>query len=170
MPVTYATQVARGRGLCGAVLREHMRGYNQTAGIDVHGECLASAGNRVGLAEERDERGLPKPWIRFSAGENERRLGVHTERVMRAIWDAAGAEDVWAFPRFAHTVGTGRIGSEAASAVVDGEGRSLEVANLYVSDNSTFPSSLTVNPALTIMALSLRTADRFLARARRGEA
>ncbi len=30
-------------------------------------------------------------------------------------------------------------------------------------DNSVFPSALSVNPALTIMALSLRTADRFLA-------
>jgi choline dehydrogenase-like flavoprotein len=36
------------------------------------------------------------------------------------------------------------------------------VPNLYISDNSTFPSALTVNPALTIMALSLRTADKFL--------
>ena len=35
--------------------------------------------------------------------------------------------------------------------------------NLYISDNSTFPSALGANPALTIMALALRTADRFLA-------
>ena len=31
-----------------------------------------------------------------------------------------------------------------------------------IVDNSVFPSALSVNPALTIMALSLRTADRFL--------
>ncbi|MCY1640673.1 hypothetical protein OVA30_00890 [Methylorubrum sp. SL192] len=32
-----------------------------------------------------------------------------------------------------------------------------------MSDGSTFPSSLAANPALTIMALALRTAERFLA-------
>ena len=40
MPVTYASQVARGRGLWGDALREHMRGYNHMAGINILGECL----------------------------------------------------------------------------------------------------------------------------------
>ena len=34
---------------------------------------------------------------------------------------------------------------------------------LWICDNSVFPSSLAANPALTIMALSLRTADAILA-------
>jgi choline dehydrogenase-like flavoprotein len=41
---------------------------------------------------------------------------------------------------------------------------------LYITDNGIFPSALSVNPALTIMALSLRIADRFLARSQQGEA
>ena len=37
-----------------------------------------------------------------------------------------------------------------------------ELPNFWVCDNSVFPSSLAANPALTIMALSLRTAEAFL--------
>ena len=165
MPVTYASQLARGRGLWGRALTDHMRGYNHTAGINILGECLPHPDNHVTLSDERDARGLPKPRVTFTNGENERRLTAHAERVMRAVWAAAGAREVWAFPRNAHVIGTCRMGTDPDSAVVDPDGRSFDVPNLYVSDNSTFPSALAANPALTIMALALRTADRFLARA-----
>ena len=170
MPVTWASTVARGRGLWGEALREHLRDYNHVAGINIHGECLPSPENYVELSDELDDRGLPKPRIHFSAGENELRLGAHGERLMRQVWAAAGGRDLWSFPRYAHTIGTCRMGDDPERSVVDAEGRSHEVPNLYVSDNSTFPSSLAVNPSLTIMALSLRTADRFLAGLARPEA
>lgn len=165
MPLTYADQVARGRGLWGKALHDCMQGYNHTAGINILGECLPSSSNFLELSDERDAHGLPKPRIHFSAGDNEQRLTVHAERQMRAIWDAAGATDVWSFQRFAHIIGTCRMGRDASHAVVNADGRAFDVPNLYVSDNSTFPSALAANPALTIMALALRTADRFLAQA-----
>ena len=56
------------------------------------------------------------------------------------------------------------MGMDGGDAVVDRDCRSFDVANLFVCDNSVFPSALSVNPALTQMALSLRTADRFLGR------
>lgn len=168
MPVTYASQLARGRGLWGAALVRHMRGYNHVAGINILGECLPHEGNYLELSDELDDRGLPKPRVHFSNGENERRLTAHAERVMRGIWDAAGARDVWTYPRNAHTIGTCRMGTDPAAAVVDRDGRAFDVPNLYISDNSTFPSALSANPALTIMALALRTADRFLERGRQG--
>ncbi len=170
MPVTYASQVARGRGLWGRALMDHMHGYNHTAGINILGDCLPSPGNCVELSDETDARGLPKPRVTFTNGENERRMTAHAEHVMRVVWAAAGALDVWAFPRNAHTIGTCRMGTDPSAAVVDADGRAFDVPNLYISDNSTFPSALAVNPALTIMALALRTADRFLARAGRHEA
>jgi len=166
MPLTYAGQVARGRGLWGEALTRHMRGYNHTAGINILGECLPSPDNTLTLSDELDGRGLPKPLIRFSNGENERRLTAHAETIMRAIWSEAGASEVWAFPRNAHTIGTCRMGRDSENAVVDPDGRAFDVPNLFICDNSVFPSALSVNPALTIMALSLRMADRFLAAAR----
>ncbi len=170
MPVTYASQVARGRGLWGTELREHMRGYNHTAGINILGDCLPYEFNYMELSDELDARGLPKPRVHFTNGENERRLNAHAEKLMREIWAEAGAHDMWAFPRNAHIIGTCRMGANAASNVVNAEGRSFDVPNLYISDNSIFPSALSCNPALTIMALSLRIADCFLKSVRQLEA
>ena len=164
MPVTYAIQVARGRGLWGEKLREHLSGYNNTAGINILGECLPSENNFVELSDEKDARGLPKPRVHFTNGDNEKRLTKHAEKMMRGIWDAAGGHDVWAFPRNAHIIGTCRMGISGDDSVVNENGRSFDIPNLYISDNSTFPSALAVNPALTIMALSLRTAEKFLER------
>ena len=170
MPVTYAGQVARGRGLWGEALRRHMRGYNHIAGINILGECLPSPGNFIELSDETDGRGLPKPISHFTAGENERRLHAHAEALMRTIWAEAGASDIWTFERFAHVIGTARMGDNARDAVVDADCRAFDVPNLTICDNSVFPSALAANPALTIMAVALRTADRFLARHARGDA
>ena len=139
-----------------------MRGYNHTAGINILGECLPCENNFIELSDEKDKRGLPKPRIYFTAGENELRLTAHAERWMRAIWQEAGAEDVWAFNRFAHIIGTCRMGTDRDKAVVNKEGQSFDIPNLYIADNSVFPSALSANPALTIMAVSLYIADCFL--------
>ena len=81
---------------------------------------------------------------------------------MRAIWEGAGGRELWSFRRFAHLIGTCRMGADAGGSVVDRDGRAWDVPGLFICDNSVFPSSLAANPALIIMALSLRTADRFL--------
>ena len=170
MPVTYAAQLSRGRGLWGEGLRERMLDYNHVAGINILGECLPSTGNYLELSDELDGRGLPKPRIYFSYGENERKMQAHAESLMRALWTAAGGHDLWTFQRSAHTIGTCRMGADGSNAVVDGDGRSFDSANLYIVDNSIFPSALSVNPALTIMALALRVGDRYLMRLQRREA
>jgi len=90
-------------------------------------------------------------------------MDAHARRTLEAICTAAGGAEVFAAARSAHTLGTCRMGTHPDEAVVDGEGRSFEVPNLYICDNSTFPSALAANPALTQMALGLRTADRYLA-------
>ena len=162
MPLTYISQMARGRGLWGPELKRAAAAYNHVAGINILGDCLPYEHNYLELSDEKDGRGLPKPRIYFSNGENEERMTAHADKIMRAIWEAAGARNVWAFPRNAHVIGTCRMGHDADMAVVNADGRSFDIPNLYISDNSTFPSSLSVNPALTIMALALRTADKFL--------
>ncbi len=164
MPVTYVSQFARAEGIWGEKLRTHMRGYNHVAGINICGDCLPYENNYVELSTENDARGVPKPRIHFTAGENEKRMTAHGEKIMRAIWAEAGAKEVWALERYAHIIGTCRMGDDPASSVVNADGAAHDVSGLFIVDNSVFPSALSVNPALTIMALSLRTADKFLSR------
>lgn len=84
---------------------------------------------------------------------------------MRHIFAEAGAKEMWSYNRHAHVIGTAMMGDDPATSVVDKFGRCHEISNLWISDNSTFPSAIDVNPALTLMALGLRTADAFAASA-----
>lgn len=57
-----------------------------------------------------------------------------------------------------HPLGTCRMGSSPAHSVVGPDGQTWDVRELYVADGSVLPSSLGVNPQLTIMALATRIA------------
>jgi choline dehydrogenase-like flavoprotein len=81
---------------------------------------------------------------------------------MTRILEAAGAIETRVLGRTAHTLGTCRMSADPSAGVVDAEGRSHDIQNLWISDNSTFPSALSANPCLAQQALSLRTADRML--------
>jgi hypothetical protein len=163
MPVTYVAQLARALGLWGEALTRHMRRFNHVVGINICGDCLPYEHNRLTLSEERDARGLPKPRVSFSNGANETAMTAHGERLMSAILEAGGAYGLKRVARNAHTLGGCRMGADGEDAVVDPDCRSFDVANLYVCDNSVYPSALSANPCVTQLALSLRTADRFLA-------
>ena len=166
-PVTLAETMTRGAGLWGRDLVELMDGYAHLGGIGMNGDCLPHAGNRLTLSDEQDAFGVPKARIDFSLQDNDRAMIAHAEKTMREIMTAAGATGLLTAGRTAHTIGTCRMGDDPDDAVVDGFGRSHDVANLWISDNSTFPSALAANPALTIMALSRRTAERMLETRRR---
>jgi choline dehydrogenase-like flavoprotein len=64
----------------------------------------------------------------------------------------------------AHQAGTLRFGTDPNTSVLDLECRAHGIDNLYVTDASFFPSIGAVNPTLTIIANSLRVADRIAAR------
>jgi len=59
----------------------------------------------------------------------------------------------------AHQNGTIRFGRDPKTSALDPNCRAHDVDNLYVVDASFFPSSGAVNPALTIIANTLRVAD-----------
>ena len=58
--------------------------------------------------------------------------------------------------------GTCRMGSNPATSVVDLQGRSHELSNLFIADASIFPSCPAVGFGLTVIANALRIADRVL--------
>ncbi len=161
VPQTWGELLAR-NGIWGDALHDMLDGYNHMAGIGINAECLPQDGNRLALSGETAEDGLPKVLIEFGGGPNEEAMRAHAVSLMRGVWEAAGATGITVLERTAHTIGTCRMAARGDDGVVDPHGRSFDVPNLWICDNSVFPSSLAANPALTIMALSLRTADAFL--------
>ncbi len=62
----------------------------------------------------------------------------------------------------AHPQGGNRMGNDTASCVVDENCQVYDFKNLFVCDASVFPTSLGVNPQITVMALATMTAENIL--------
>ncbi len=58
-----------------------------------------------------------------------------------------------------HECGGARMGSDPSKSILNSFNQSWDVKNLFVTDGSCFPSSGTVGPALTIMALTARACE-----------
>lgn len=58
-----------------------------------------------------------------------------------------------------HPLGTARMGGDPKNSVVNGDLRIHDLENIWVVDGSVFPTSLGVNPQITIMAFATRAAE-----------
>jgi choline dehydrogenase-like flavoprotein len=85
---------------------------------------------------------------------------------MENLLRAAGADEVITIDRYAHLVGGARMAADEHLGVVDADCRSFAVPNLYITDGSVLPTQGSANPALTIMAVAARAADRLIGAAR----
>jgi hypothetical protein len=62
-----------------------------------------------------------------------------------------------------HPLGTARMGSDPASSVIGSDHQVHDTRGLYVVDGAAVPSSIGVNPQVTIMALATRAAEKIAA-------
>ncbi|HEY4179732.1 MAG TPA: GMC family oxidoreductase [Kofleriaceae bacterium] len=62
-----------------------------------------------------------------------------------------------------HPLGTARMGVDPATSVVGADHQTHDVRSLYVVDGAAVPSSLGVNPQVTIMAMATRAAEKIAA-------
>ncbi len=99
----------------------------------------------------------------FAAGAKEVRAPVRGFERLRSLADVERLEratvparhmDLTAY----HPLGTARMGVDPLKSVVDGTHETHDVTNLFIVDGAAVPSSLGVNPQVTIMAMSLRAA------------
>lgn len=90
----------------------------------------------------------------FVAGHDEVTTKAELAR-LRASRLAAGDMDMAAF----HPLGTCRIGTDPGRSCLGPDHEAHDVEGLYVCDGSAIPSSLGVNPQMTIMAMALRAAE-----------
>ena len=162
LPIGWAEHVLAD-GHRGAALREYMRDYNHWSVLGSLCELLPLPENRVTLAEEKDQFGMPVARFDYTQCENDRANIAFSKKTMHAIWETAGAQDVLTIDRYAHLVGGCRMGSDAESSVIDSDHRVWDVPNLFVCDGSVMPTQGSANPALTIMALASRLAERLAA-------
>jgi choline dehydrogenase-like flavoprotein len=78
-------------------------------------------------------------------------------------WGPAGPAQQLLHSWGCHHMGTTRMGSDPAIAVVDGQCRVHGTTNLYVAGSSVFPTGGFANPTFTIVALAIRLADQLRA-------
>ncbi|HEY7208399.1 MAG TPA: GMC family oxidoreductase [Gaiellaceae bacterium] len=157
LPIGWAEHVVA-EGHWGQSLREYMRDYNHWTVLGVLCELLPQAENRVTLASARDQYGMPVATFSHSLCENDKANIAFATKVTEQIWDGTQAQETLKIDRFAHLVGSCRMGFGAEDSVVDSSHRAWEVPNLIVADGSVFPTQGAANPALVIMALSDRLA------------
>lgn len=169
LPMNWAQTLAGSRGLWGEPLRDEMLKYNRMAGLVPVGETEPRDVNRVELAEDKDQYGLRIPRVVFSYSDNDKRLQKHALSFMSELIGAAGGKDLWTNDDTSHILGTCRMGSKRETSVVNADGRSWDISNLWICDGSLFPTIGGVNPSLTIQALACRMADRIGMLASRGE-
>jgi choline dehydrogenase-like flavoprotein len=99
----------------------------------------------------------------FAAGatkvltSHRRRTVLHGEKDLHLIDDRGVSSGISIGS--GHPQGGNRMGSLAGSSVVDSYSKVHGLQNLFVCDASIFPTSIGVNPQLTVMALATRAAE-----------
>lgn len=160
LPIEHAQHVL-GHGHWGPALREYMRDYNHWYTLGVLSELLPLPENRVTVAaDETDQNGIPVARMDYTQCDNDRKNIAFAKQTLHDIFEAAGAQDVLVTDRYAHLVGGCRMGTDPERSVVDSDQRAWEVSNLFVADGSVMPTQGSANPAITIMALASRLAQR----------
>lgn len=166
----------------GAAFMENLQ--NTRRHVDWAAAIKSSAKGKISLF-------MGKPLLRWSASQSDVLLFRKGAYVLGKMLLAAGAESIylgakgWGQPisdpqqlelfgtqgpskaseyNFAvtHMFGTCRMGSDKTNSVVNVDFQHHQIAGLYVSDSSVFPSNTGVNPQTSILALSRLCAQKIL--------
>jgi choline dehydrogenase-like flavoprotein len=160
LPIGWAEHVLAD-GHWGQALREYMRDYNHWYTLGALSELLPLAENRVAVAPDvTDQNGIPVARMDYRQCDNDRKNIAMAKRTLHEILEAADAQDILVIDRYAHLVGGCRMGVDPERSVVDADHRVWGIPNLFIADGSVMPTQGSANPALTIMALASRLADR----------
>ncbi len=177
----HESEFVRGYGLCGGIGRTGPFWW-----VGAFGEMLARPENRITLnRRKKDAWDVPVAHIECAHGDNDRALIADARRQVDELTEAAGLGrgpwwgehrlremighksfvDSGVFhPGFAtHELGGARMGAEAGAGVLDPFCRCWDAENVLVTDGACFVSSGYQNPTLTIMALTVRAAERAVA-------
>jgi choline dehydrogenase-like flavoprotein len=143
-----------------AFMQRAARGFTR---IGMFGEEMPDIENRVELASEKDEHGMPLGKITHGFNEDAVALFNANFEDGLAIAKATGAKEVWsnrgAMPTI-HLMGGTIMGDSAGNSITNSYGQTHEIGNLWIAGPGIFPTSGAPNPTYTIFALSLRGAEQ----------
>ena len=151
--------------------------------VVIRSEQAPNPDSRVTLNGEKDAVGMPRIQLDWRLQETEIRTAsalvealardfnrLNLGKVDKAEWLHNGASGWLRDPLISshpiggyHHMGTTRMSNSPDRGVTDQWGRVHGMDNLYVCGSSVFPTSGWANPTLTIIALTLRTAEHILA-------
>ena len=127
-------------------------------------EDLPVAENAVSLSDQLDANGIPLAKVTHTTHAKSNALWRAALEEGRAVFEAAGAKEVWTGPQASmHIMGGTVMGDDPQSSVTNSYGQCHDVANLFIAGSGLFPTSAGVNPTFTIHALTARAGDYLLA-------
>jgi choline dehydrogenase-like flavoprotein len=141
--------------------------------LHYHSEQSSCANNRLTLAEEVDDLGMPRVRInfRYDRGDAEQVVRAHVALDQALRENGIGHLDFPAPPKALvasvleqardgmHQIGATRMSDDPRDGVVDRNCRVHDLDNLYIASTSVFSSSGNANPTFLGVSLSLRLAD-----------
>jgi choline dehydrogenase-like flavoprotein len=143
-----------------AFMKRAARGLTR---IGAFGEEMPNIENRVELAGDKDEFGMPLGRIVHSYDQEVTAVWNANFEEGLKIANAAGAKEAWSargnIPTI-HLMGGTIMGTGAGNSVVNSFGQAHEIASLFVAGPGIFPTSGASNPTYSILALSLRGAEQ----------
>ena len=151
----------------GAALTEKLN-EARGAGVSavVMGEVLPKFENYVSIDPKVvDAWGIPALHIQQKYGDNEMKMAAHGTETFSQLCRDAGFEVLTQHSHpvppgeSIHELGTCRMGENPKTSVLNKWNQSHDIKNLFVIDGSSFVSSGSQNPTLTIMALSMRASE-----------
>ena len=137
-------------------------------------EQVPNPSSRVVLSNEKDSLGVPRANLHWALSPMDKKtvrklnelIGqqVGIKGIGRVkLYDFLLDETDSSMPDFTsggwHHMGTTRMSNDPKKGVVDSNCKIHGIDNLYVAGSSCYPTVSSVNPTLTIVALSLRLSD-----------
>jgi len=161
-PITYANLSG---SFYGAEFKEFLHDYAHTAAWWAHAEGLPHEQNTITLDPElTDARGLPVARVTYEWGENDLKLSTAARDMAAEMMSASGARQVRIGLNYgAHAMGSCRMGHDPKTSIVNENGRSHDIKNLFIADTSVFVTGAGVNPTLTAMAIASRSSEHIAA-------
>jgi choline dehydrogenase-like flavoprotein len=164
----------------GAAFKRELREINAThVSMNLQGMLLPTSKNFVDLDESRkDKFGLPLPRVHLQYSDSDVAMANDMIETCEEIIKVAGGRVISTPGKataaklqidYNHWAGTVAMGKDPRKSVLNADGQSHDIPNLFVGDSSVFPKYPEKNPTLTNITLSWRVSDRLADKFKRGE-